>query len=65
MKAKSLLLQTTLAGAAVLLAASAHATVLTFDLDPGVPNFGDISGSYGDNVNAPSDAVGSYLIGNG
>ncbi|UJP03953.1 MAG: FxDxF family PEP-CTERM protein [Nitrosomonas sp.] len=65
MKARSLLLQTTLTGAAVLLAASAHATVLTFDLDPGLPNYGDIPGTYGDNVNAASDAVGSYLTGNG
>ncbi|MDP3279705.1 MAG: PEPxxWA-CTERM sorting domain-containing protein [Nitrosomonas sp.] len=65
MKAQSLLLQTMLAGAGVLLAASAQATILTFDLDPGVPNYGDIPGSYGDNVNAASDAVGSYLVGNG
>ena len=65
MKAKSLLLQTTLAGAAVLLAASAQASVLTFDLNPDVPDFGDIPGNYGDNVNAASDAVGSYLMGNG
>ena len=65
MKAQSLLLQTMLAGAGVLLAASAHATILTFDLDPAVPNYGDIPGSYGDNVNAASDAVGSYLVGNG
>lgn len=65
MKARSLLLQTTLAGAAVLLAASAQATVLTFDLSPDLPDYGDIPGSYGDNVNASSDAVGSYLTGNG
>jgi hypothetical protein len=65
MKAQSLLLQTMLMGAGVLLAASAHATVLTFDLNPDIPNYGDIPGSYGDNVNAASDAVGSYLMGNG
>ena len=65
MKARSLLSHTLLLGAGVLLATSAQATILTFDLDPGVPNFGDIPGSYGDNVNAASDAVGSYLVGNG
>ena len=65
MKARSLLSNTMLLGAGVLLATSAQATILTFDLDPSVPNYGDIPGSYGDNVNAASDAVGSYLVGNG
>lgn len=65
MKARSLLSNTMLLGAGVLLATSAQATILTFDLDPSVPNYGDIPGSYGDNVNAASDAVGSYLMGNG
>ena len=65
MKAQSLLVKTMLTGAGVLLAASAQATVLTFDLSPDLPDYGDIPGSYGDNVNAASDAVGSYLMGNG
>jgi len=65
MKAQSLLLKTMLTGAGVLLAASAQATILTFDLNPDIPNYGDIPGSYGDNVNAASDAVGTYLMGNG
>ena len=65
MKAQSLLLKTVLTGAGVLLAASAQATILTFDLNPDIPDYGDIPGSYGDNVNAASDAVGSYLMGNG
>ena len=65
MKARSLLSHTLLLGAGVLLATSAQATILTFDLDPAVPNYGDIPGNYGDNVNAASDAVGSYLVGNG
>lgn len=65
MKAQSLLLQTMLTGAGVLLAASAQATVLTFDLNPDPLDYSDIPGSYGDNVSAASDAVGSYLMGNG
>ena len=65
MKAQSLLVKSMLTGAGVLLAASAQATVLTFDLSPDLPDYGDIPGSYGDNVNAASDAVGSYLMGNG
>lgn len=52
-------------GTTIILAASAHATVLTFDLDPDIPNYGDIPGSYGDNVSAASDVVGTYLMGNG
>lgn len=65
MKIRSLLSHTMLLGAGVLLATSAQATILTFDLDPAVPNYGDIPESYGDNVNAASDVVGSYFMGNG
>lgn len=65
MKTRSLISSTLLLGAGALFAASAQATILTFDLDPAVGNYGDISGAYGDNVNAASDAVGSYSMGNG
>jgi len=41
----------------------ANATVLSFD-NMGLPNYGAISQSYGDNVNALSDGVGSYGMGN-
>ncbi|MDP1933700.1 MAG: hypothetical protein Q8K47_02290, partial [Nitrosomonas sp.] len=65
MKTRSLISSTLLLGAGALFAASTHATILTFDLSPAVPNYGDIPGAYGDNVNAASDSVGSYLMGNG
>lgn len=65
MKTRSLISSTLLLGAGALFAASAQATILTFDLSPSVPNYGDIPGTYGDNVNAASDAVGSYSMGNG
>lgn len=48
---------------ALALSMSANATVLTFS-GLGLSNFDEISQSYGDNVNALSDAVGSYLEGN-
>jgi hypothetical protein len=47
------------------LAPAASATVLTFSLDPAVGTGNFIPGAYGDNVNALTDAVGSYLQGNG
>lgn len=65
MKTRSLISSTLLFGAGALFAVSAQATILTFDLDPAVGNYGDIPGAYGDNVNAASDAVGSYSMGNG
>lgn len=65
MKTRSLISSTLLLGAGALFAVSAHATILTFDLSPAVPNYGDIPGAYGDNVNAASDSVGSYFMGNG
>src|SRR5437879_1832869 len=42
----------------------AGATILTFD-NLGIADFSPISGAYGDRVNATSDAVGSYGMGNG
>jgi hypothetical protein len=50
--------------AVALFAGTAQATILTFN-NLGIGNFGDIPGTYGDNVSALSDAVGSYGIGNG
>ncbi|WP_292918430.1 PEP-CTERM sorting domain-containing protein [Nitrosomonas sp.] len=65
MKIRSLISSTLLLSAGAMFAVSAQATILTFDLDPALPNYGDIPATYGDNVNAASDAVGSYGMGNG
>lgn len=48
----------------VLFAGHANATILTFD-GLGLPNYGDIPGSYGDNVTALSMPSGNYGQGNG
>jgi hypothetical protein len=51
--------------AAALVAANADATIITFDFNPALSTSTPIPAAYGDRVNASSDAVGSYGLGNG
>lgn len=51
--------------AGLTMAASAQATVLTFDLNFPIDGFGDFPAAYGDFVNAANDGLGSYGLGNG
>jgi hypothetical protein len=42
-----------------------HASILTFDFNPALPNYGDIPDTYGDNITAVNMGSFGYGMGNG